>query len=1200
MKTLSSSLRRLLERTVIEARDVAETGARAALKALAVQYHEPYGHMTPEQRSLRRWLRAHARQLGDRRDARSGTQAIDHLVHECAYEHWHGMLFARFLAENHLLIEPEMGIAITLDECEELAEDEGVNKWALAARFAHRMLPQVFRPDHPALKVRFAPEHRLKLEKLVEGLPEDVFTATDSLGWVYQFWQSRKKDEVNRSEVRIGADELPTVTQLFTEPYMVQFLLQNSLGAWWVTRHPGKPCPVDLTYLRKTERATPATGSFGAWPDDLSEFRLLDPCCGSGHFLVAALLMLVPVRVALDGLAAPEAVDAVLRENLHGLELDPRCVELAAFALALAAWTYPGAEGYRPLPELNLACSGLAPNATKEEWAALSEPAAAAGGLPPNRDLFGVDDNLLSAQLRDSLEALHDLFEQAPVLGSLIDPRVIEATLYQRDYESARKLFAVVLEHERIGDEQTERVVAAQGMARAADLLAERYHLVITNVPYLARGRQGETLRAFCARHYPAAKNDLATVFLERCLNLCTKGGTASLVLPQNWLFLTTYRKLREKLLKAETWHLLARLGPGAFETITGEVVNTILITLSRGNPAGNSGGLSGSGTGANTLYGLDVSDSRTAVEKEARLPMAELKGVEQARQLKNPDATITLQVPSGTGHMRDYANCFQGLTTGDDPRLKRQFWEFGLYPTGLGTWTRLQGPSRGNGLFGGRESLIDARILRGEFDFGALRGREAWGRRGVAIDRVGSLYAALYCGDYYHSLIPVLIPRKESHVVAIAAFALSDQLRNVAHATNQSLSIDNGYFEKFEFDLDQWVKVGRKRFPNGLPEPYSDDPTQWIFHGHPRGSVVWDETTKRTAHGKPRTDTTVLQVAVARLLGYRWPAEQDAQMELADEQREWVRRCEILLARADEDGIVCIPPVRGEPPAADRLLSLLAAAFGDAWDDDMLTKLLAEAGSPTLDDWLRDHFFDLHCKLFHHRPFVWHIWDGRRSDGFHALVSYHKLAEEDGKGRRLLESLTYSYLGDWITRQQDGVRRGEGGAEDRLAAALELQKRLAAILEGEPPFDIFVRWKPIEEQPVGWAPDVNDGVRLNIRPFMADDIPGGKKGTGVLRTKPKIHWKKDRGKEAQKPGKRWKPRLLHDADQETEPAEVPELRPRENYPWFWSCPDGGTRVERTDFLGGRDFDGNRWNDLHYTNAAKRAARSRRTVEVDL
>ena len=141
MKTLPPEFRRQLERTVADARDVAETGARAALHALAVHEREPYGHMDAGQRALRWRLRAHARQIGDPLDARPGGRAIESLVQECAYEHWHGMLFARFLAENHLLIEPEMGIAVTLDECEELAKDEGADKWALAARFAHRMLP---------------------------------------------------------------------------------------------------------------------------------------------------------------------------------------------------------------------------------------------------------------------------------------------------------------------------------------------------------------------------------------------------------------------------------------------------------------------------------------------------------------------------------------------------------------------------------------------------------------------------------------------------------------------------------------------------------------------------------------------------------------------------------------------------------------------------------------------------------------------------------------------------------------------------------------------------------------------------------------------------------------------------------------------------------------------------------------------------
>jgi len=140
--------------------------------------------------------------------------------------------------------------------------------------------------------------------------------------------------------------------------------------------------------------------------------------------------------------------------------------------------------------------------------------------------------------------------------------------------------------------------------------------------------------------------------------------------------------------------------------------------------------------------------------------------------------------------------------------------------------------------------------------------------------------------------------------------------------------------------------------------------------------------------------------------------------------------------------------------------------------------------------------------------------------------------------GRKLLESLTYSYLGDWIARQKDEVKRGEGGAEDRLAAALELQKRLEAILAGEPPFDLFIRWKPLHEQPIGWEPDINDGVRMNSRPFLASDLPNGRKGAGILRYKPNIKWKKDRGKEPQ--------------------------RPKAEYPWFWAWDEA-----TEDFAGG-------------------------------
>ena len=660
MKSLPTDLRKQLERTIVQARGIAESGARVALEALAVHHHEPYGHMSPEQRKLRRRLRAHARHLGDRVDARTGAHTIDHLVQECAYEHWHGMLFARFLAENELLIEPEMGVAISLDECEELAKEEGLDKWQLAARFAHRMLPQVFRPDHPVFEVQLTREYRLKLEDLVEGLPTDVFKASDALGWVYQFWQSKKKEEVNRSEVKIGADELPAVTQLFTEPYMVQFLLHNSLGAWWVSRHPDKPCPVDLTYLRRSPsppggegrgegESTPAAGQFESWPDDLSEFRLLDPCCGSGHFLVAAFLMLVPMRMALEDLSATEAVDTVLRDNLHGLEIDQRCVAIAAFTLALEAWRYPGAGGYRPLPKLNLAWCGQPVAGKKEQWLALANG----------------DD-----RLRAGMSALYDTFRDAPVLGSLIDPaRSVPEDMLTAGFAELAPLLTKALQSHAGDETWEETAIAARGLADAAQLLAGHYHLVITNVPYLAQGKQSDRLRKFCEERYPKAKNDLANVFLERCLELCHSTplppgegwgmrvaggediGVTQIVMPQNWLFLTSYRKQREHLLKEVRWELLARLGPGAFETISGEVVNVILLTLSRTRPDDK-----------HLLHGIDASEPRTAAEKAELLRRGEVVVVSQKGQLGNPDARVTLEEGQHGKLLEEYSYSYHGL----------------------------------------------------------------------------------------------------------------------------------------------------------------------------------------------------------------------------------------------------------------------------------------------------------------------------------------------------------------------------------------------------------------------------------------------------------------------------------------------------------------------------------------------------------
>ena len=1135
-RALSADLRNRLAATIKAARRAGESGARNALGMLAVGDARAHPSMSSAELDLRRRLRAHGRQLGDRGDPEAGAQAIDRLAHEVAYEHWHRMLFARFLAENDLLIEPESGVAVSLGDCEALAREQGQDRWPLAGRFAESMLPRIFRSDDPALAVRLAPETRQELERLIEALPADVFTARDALGWTYQFWQAERKDAVNKSGVKIGVDELPAVTQLFTERYMVLFLLHNTLGAWRAGRILDGQSELvataaseeelrqavrleadggyDFSYLRfvresrdgdEAEQPTgpwrPAAGRFEGWPRTAADLRVFDPCCGSGHFLIECLDLLVRLRMDEERLAPCDAIDAVLRDNLFGLEIDPRCTQIAAFNLALTAWTWPGAGGYRRLPDLNLACSGLAPNAPRDEWTRLSEDAADAGGLPPKRDRFSVEDTLMSAPLRNSLSALHDLFGQAPLLGSLIDPHALEADLFQHDYESVRVLLSELLEQEHGSEEQTERAVAAQGMARAAQLLAGRYHLIITNVPYLARGKQSDALKQFAQDRHPAAKGDLATLFVSRNFGLLDKHGARAVVTPQNWLFLTSYRKLREKLLKQRTWNLVARLGPGAFETIGGHVVNVALNVLSAKKPMRRWG-----------MAGIDVSapggqreirpDEKAALLRGRTIEFERLgvgaldaegviKCFRQTDFLKVPDSIVSPRPAASSELLARTAKGYQGLSTGDRWSTVFHFWE--TCPDGK-SWIWIQDPPTGTA-FSGRQTIVRGSVLEGEA--AALRGQAAWRRDGVAFSQTGRLIPARYTGEHFTDSTPVLVPHRASDLAAIWCFCYSGAMESALRAINPKVSVNNGYFSKVPFDAEHWVAVANREYPNGLPEPYSNDPTQWIFHGHPCGSVVWDRDAKRIAQGPIRTDATVLQVAVGWLLGYRWPAEQDPGLRVAAEVRAWVARCRGLGEFADADGIVCLSAVGGELAAVDRLRQLLAAAYGGDWSAAMERELLvAAAGSAepvdSIETWLHDRFFEEHCQLFRQRPFIWHIWDGRR-DGFHALVNYHRLAGPNGEGRRTLEALTYSHLGDWIARQQADRDQGTDGAEGRVAAARDLQNQLEKIIAGEPPFDLFVRWKPLQEQPIGWEPDINDGGPGQHPPVHVCRAPHGR-----------------------------------------------------------------------------------------------------------
>ena len=342
------------------------------------------------------------------------------------------------------------------------------------------------------------------------------------------------------------------------------------------------------------------------------------------------------------------------------------------------------------------------------------------------------------------------------------------------------------------------------------------------------------------------------------------------------------------------------------------------------------------------------------------------------------------------------------------------------------------------------------------------IRSQHLWGRPGVVVHLMSELRATLSTGAMTDQNVAVLVPRDESSLEAIWAYCSSPNFAEDVRELDDSIKVTNATLGKVVFDPERWQPAGDAVAL--LPEPFSREPSEWLFDGAILGSSY------------------PLQVGIARLLGYHWPAQEPDGLD------QFI----------DHDGIASLQALPGESDLTTRLRELLAVTYGAEWSSATERRLVVEAGgkSGRLEDWLRDSFFAQHVKVFDNRPFLWHIWDGRK-DGFSAIVNYHRL------DRRTLEKLTFTALGAWIDRQKHEVRAERPGSDARLAAAEELQRRLQLILGGEPPYDVYVRWKGMAEQPIGWEPDVDDGVRLNIRPFVTAD---------VLRSKVNVHWRKDRG----------------------------------------------------------------------------------------
>ena len=280
----------------------------------------------------------------------------------------------------------------------------------------------------------------------------------------------------------------------------------------------------------------------------------------------------------------------------------------------------------------------------------------------------------------------------------------------------------------------------------------------------------------------------------------------------------------------------MVRLGAGAFETISGEVVKPLLMIL-----AGRAGD--------SAFLAVDVPTGTSPQQKAECVRTSDLLKCEQTAELSNPDSRVTFSVGSDRSVelLSEHADGLVGMQTSDDPRYTFWFWEVRKWGS---IWERLQDVPESSTGWSGCNGIV--RWERGQ---GALsevsvawKGRKAWGKPGVIVSRFGKFSASLYGGFKFHQNAAVILPLEGEMTAAVLAYCQSAEFEENVRRIDQGMKVTNATLVKVPFDLERWRKVADEAGP--LPEPWSDDPTQWLFEG------------------RPDVSTAPLQVAVARWLG--------------------------------------------------------------------------------------------------------------------------------------------------------------------------------------------------------------------------------------------------------------------------------------------------------------------------------------------
>ena len=444
-------------------------------------------------------------------------------------------------------------------------QDEALYRELLLAQChaLHEAMPFLFETIDDETEL-LLPDNLTKTDSLIKGLvsgiPEQDWQNIEIIGWLYQFYISEKKDQVIGKVVK--SEDIPAATQLFTPNWIVKYMVQNSLGAQWMATYPKSPLKAQMEYyIEPAEQTEEVNAQLAAiTPSQLNpeELTLIDPASGSGHILVEAYELFKAIYLE-RGYRQREVPQLILEKNLFGLDIDERAAQLTGFALMMK-----GRADDRRLFE-----RGVKLNVMALVDSAGFDAEALAKGVELS------DYGLKPADLTE----LKRLFEHATTFGSLIQvPEGLTEKL------PALKKLSEATNQDLFVSEALKRFGP---LVQQAELLAAQYDAVVMNPPYMGSSGMNAPLKRYAKDNFPDAKENLFACFIERCCLLAKDVGQSALVTMHNWMFLSSFQKMRKRLLRAKTIRTMAHLGAGAFGSISGEVVQASTFVLRNIPPRG-------------------------------------------------------------------------------------------------------------------------------------------------------------------------------------------------------------------------------------------------------------------------------------------------------------------------------------------------------------------------------------------------------------------------------------------------------------------------------------------------------------------------------------------------------------------------------------------------------------------------------------